>query len=68
MALTDGQVHSRLMTSIKKGIRENKGFHGYKVMSGIMRDDLKPPWASILGRQETCLGVGPKREGCHCME
>ena len=24
------------------------------------RYDLKPPWASIEGRQETCLNVGPK--------
>ena len=38
-----------------------EGFHWYKVINGIVRDNMEPPWAGISSRGETCLGVQTKR-------
>ena len=35
-----------------------------KLLVRLQEDDLEPPWVGISGRQETCLGIRPKREGC----
>ena len=57
-------VQLSLVTSESGGIIREKTGYPYKGISEGFWIVLRPPWVGVGEQEETCLNVGPKREGC----
>ena len=57
-------VQLSLVTSESGGIICGKTEYPYKGISEGFWIVLRPPWVGVGEQEETCLNVGPKREGC----
>ena len=53
-----------LVTSKSGGIIRGETGYSHKGISEAFWIVLRPPWVGVGEQEETCLNVGPKREGC----